>query len=80
MSVFSVDFGGTHCGVLVCIIDATGYLAAMAFDFLGGAVADQVDGWHQFLTILLSVSILGAVTLPLFLILDYHSPKALPSS
>ncbi len=80
MSVFSVDFGGTRCGVLVGIIDAAGYLAAMAFDFLGGAVADEVDGWHQFITILLSVSILGSVTLPLFLLLDYRSHKELPSS
>ena len=80
MSVFSVDFGGTHCGVLVCIIDAAGYLAAMAFDFVGGAAADEVDGWHQFLNILLSVSILGSVTLPLFLLLDYRSEKELPAS
>jgi len=75
MSVFSVDFGGIHCGVLIGIIDAAGYLAAMAFDFLGGAVADEVDGWHQFLSILLSVSILGSVALPLFLFLDYRSDR-----
>ena len=80
MSVFSVDFGGTRCGVLVGIIDAAGYLAAMAFDFLGGAVADKVDGWHQFLEILLSVSILGSVALPLFLLCDYRAQKKLSSS
>ena len=80
MSVFSVDFGGTHCGILVGIIDAAGYLAAMAFDFLGGAVADGMDGWHQFLNILLGVSILGSVSLPLFLLLDYRSGKELASS
>ncbi|MCH7702530.1 MAG: MFS transporter, partial [Planctomycetes bacterium] len=80
MSVFAVDFGGAHCGVLVGIIDAVGYLAAMAFDFLGGAVADQVDGWHQFLNILLGVSLCGSVTLPLFLLLDYRSARALASS
>jgi len=80
MSVFSVDFGGKHCGVLIGIIDAAGYLAAMVFDFLGGAAADEVDGWHQFLNILLSVSVLGSVTLPLFLFLDYRSSKALSSS
>ena len=49
----------------------------MAFDFLGGAVADEVDGWHQFLSILLGVSILGSMTLPLFLFLDYRSAKKL---
>ena len=80
MSVFSVDFGGAHCGVLVGIIDAVGYLAAMSFDFLGGSVADQVDGWHQFLNILLGVSLCGSVTLPLFLLLDYRSARVLPSS
>ena len=80
MSVFSVDFGGRHCGVLIGIIDAAGYLAAMVFDFLGGAVADEVDGWHQFLNILLSVSVLGSAALPLFLFLDYRSSKALSSS
>ena len=80
MSVFSVDFGGTRCGVLIGLIDAAGYLAAMAFDFLGGAVADGVDGWHRFLTILLGVSILGSVALPLFLLLDYRVPKQRLSS
>ena len=41
MSVFSVDFGGKHYGMLVGIIDTMGYLAAMTFDFMGGRIADQ---------------------------------------
>jgi len=73
MSVFSVDFGGKHCGVLVGIIDAAGYLASMVFEFLGGAVADRVDGWQQFLHIILNVSIVGTITLILFLFIDYRS-------
>lgn len=72
MSVFSVDFGGKHCGVLVGIIDATGYLAAMFFDFFGGAVADQADGWQHFLNILLYVSVIGFISLSLFLFLEYR--------
>ena len=75
MSVFSVDFGGKHCGVLVGIIDAAGYLASMVFEFLGGAVADRVDGWQQFLNIILNVSIIGTITLTIFLIIDYRSLK-----
>jgi MFS family permease len=75
MSVFSVDFGGRRCGVLVGIIDAAGYLASMAFDFLGGAVADQADGWHHFLNILFYVAIVGSVALTLFLIIEYRSQK-----
>ena len=73
MSVFSLDFGGKHCGVLVGIIDAAGYSASMIFEFWGGAVADQVDGWQQFLHIILNVSIIGTVTLILFLIIDHRA-------
>jgi len=73
MSVFSLDFGGKHCGVLVGIIDAAGYFASMIFEFLGGAVADQANGWQQFLHIILNVSIIGTVTLILFLVIDHRS-------
>jgi OPA family sugar phosphate sensor protein UhpC-like MFS transporter len=73
MSVFSLDFGGKHCGVLVGIIDAIGYSALMIFEFSGGVVADQVDGWQQFLHIILNVSIIGTITLILFLIIDHRS-------
>ena len=73
MSVFSLDFGGKHCGVLVGIIDAAGYSASMIFEFLGGAIADQVDGGQKFLYIILNVSIIGTITLILFLIIDHRS-------
>ena len=73
MSVFSLDFGGKHCGVLVGIIDAAGYFASMIFEFLGGAVADQANGWQQFLHIILNVSIIGTISLILFLIMDHRS-------
>jgi OPA family sugar phosphate sensor protein UhpC-like MFS transporter len=75
MSVFSVDFGGKHCGALVGIIDAAGYLAAMTFDFLGGAVADEVNGWHHFLIILLNVAVVGFVAISLFLTLEFRVQK-----
>jgi len=73
MSVFSLDFGGKHCGVLVGIIDAAGYSASMIFEFLGGAIADQVDGWQQFLYIILNVSIIGTIALILFLVIDHRA-------
>jgi sugar phosphate permease len=73
MSVFSIDYGGKHCGVLVSIIDAMGYLAAMTFDFMGGRIVDQADGWHQFLIILLYVAIVGFVVLSMFLYLEHRS-------
>jgi len=73
MSVFSVDFGGKHCGFLVGIIDAAGYLASMVFEFWGGTVADRLDGWQQFLNIILNISIIGTITLTIFLIIDCRS-------
>jgi OPA family sugar phosphate sensor protein UhpC-like MFS transporter len=75
MSVFAVDFGGKRCGVLVGIIDAAGYLAAMVFDFLGGATADQADGWEKFLFILFSVAIVATIALTTFLILDFRAQR-----
>jgi MFS transporter, OPA family, sugar phosphate sensor protein UhpC len=73
MSVFSLDFGGKHCGFLVGIIDAAGYTASMVFEFLGGSIADQVNGWQQFLQVILNVSIIGTISLILFLIMDHRS-------
>ena len=75
MSVFSVDFGGKHCGVLVGIIDAAGYLASMVFEFLGGAITDQVDGWQKLLSIILDISMIGTIALIIFLIIDHFSIK-----
>jgi len=37
MSVFSIAFGGPHCGVLIGLIDAAGYAAAMLYQFGGGS-------------------------------------------
>ncbi|MBV52312.1 MAG: MFS transporter [Nitrospinae bacterium] len=73
MNVFSVDFGGKHCGFLVCLIDVAGYLASMAFEFLGGEIADRVNGWQQFLNVMLNFSIIGTITLTLFLTMDHRS-------
>ncbi len=73
MSVFSIDFGGRHCGLLIGLIDAIGYSGAMTFDFLGGALADQQGGWQSFLTILCCVSVVAMVTMTLFL---YRNSRA----
>ncbi len=59
MSVFSIEFGGPHCGVLIGLIDASGYAAAMAYQFAGGALVDR-GGWTSMLVLLLAVA--GAAT------------------
>ena len=76
MSVFSINFGGRHCGLLIGLIDAIGYSGAIVFDFVGGSVADQQGGWQSFLTILVLVSLTVTVTLTLFLYMDFR--RSLP--
>ena len=76
MSVFSIDFGGRHCGLLIGLIDAVGYTGAMVFDFVGGSVADQQGGWQSFLTILVLVSLMVTVAMTLFLYLEFR--RSLP--
>ena len=75
MSVFSIDFGGKHCGFLIGLIDALGYSGAMVFDFVGGSVADRPGGWQSFLGILLGVSIAATVSMTLFLYLDFRASE-----
>ena len=72
MSVFSINFGGRHCGLLIGLIDAIGYTGAMVFDFVGGSVADQQGGWQSFLMILVVVSMTVTVTMTLFLHMDFR--------
>ena len=69
MSVFSIQFGGKHCGVLIGLIDACGYGAAIVFDVVGGTVAEQ-SGWQSFLVILAVVSVLTLVVTTWFLFVD----------
>ncbi len=75
MSVFSISFGGRHCGLLVGLIDALAYFGAMIFDFIGGAVANKEGGWQDFLLILMVTSVLATMIMTTFLYLDYRDSK-----
>lgn len=84
MSVFSIGFGGKHCGLLVGLIDAFAYFGAMMFDFIGGAVASKEGGWEDFILILIVTSMLATIIMTTFLYLDYRDSErdldlALPS-
>jgi len=62
MSVFSIEFGGKHCGVLIGFIDAAGYAAAMLYQFGGGALIDRQGGWQSMLTLLLATAVVATAT------------------
>jgi sugar phosphate permease len=76
MSVFSISFGGKHCGLLVGLIDALAYFGAMIFDFVGGAVANKEGGWQDFLLILIVTSVMAAVIMITFLYVEYANSEA----
>jgi sugar phosphate permease len=74
MSIFSITFGGQHSGLLITLIDAFGYVAALLFNFFGGSIA-QNYGWPVFLGGLLAVAFLALVTMTTFLRLE-HTAEA----
>jgi len=76
MGVFSIDLGGRHRGFLIGLIDALAYSGVIAFDFIGGSIADQVDGWQNFLAILFFVSVAATLTMTLFLWLDHRASRS----
>ncbi len=73
MSVFSVEFGGSHSATLVCLIDAFGYAASVPFGFIGGRLADSAGGWSSFMILLLVLSILATVSVWLFMHAEYRT-------
>ena len=75
MSVFSIGFGGRHCGLLIGLIDAFAYFGAMMFDFIGGAVANKEGGWQDFILILIVTSVLATILMTIFLYLDYRDNR-----
>ena len=76
MSVFSVEFGGKHCGVLISLIDAMGYGAAMLYQFGGGAIVDAPGGWPRMLALLLAASVIAIASTVWFAVQDARLPQS----
>lgn len=72
MSVFSISYGGPHCGFLICLFDVFGYLGAVVYNFFGGGIIDNY-GWGAFLGMMAAVTAAATVTMTWFLILDYRA-------
>ena len=62
MSVFSIEHGEKHCGVLIGLIDAAGYAAAMLYQFAGGAIIDRPGGWQNMLILLMATAVAAAAS------------------
>jgi len=65
MSVFSIEFGGPHSGILVSLLDALAFGANAIFYYFGGTVAD--GSWPAFLLVLLEVALFSMLTTFVFM-------------
>ncbi len=74
MSIFSIDFGGKHSGLLISLLDICGYVGSFIFAFFGGSIAEE-HGWSAFLFLLLLAAGLSLVAMTSFLRLDCAAEK-----
>lgn len=65
MSVFSIEFGGPHSGILVSLLDALAFGATALFYYFAGGVAEA--SWDRFLIVLLAVALSSVITTFLFM-------------
>lgn len=67
VSVFSTEFGGRHCGLLVALLDAIGFAAVAVFCLLSGRIV-EADGWPVLLYWLTGFGLISAVLLLVFML------------
>ena len=75
MSIFSIEFGGPHSATLVCLIDMCGFAASASFGFLGGRLAAGTGGWTSFMTLLIVIGVIAAVSTWLFMNGEYQAER-----
>ncbi len=65
VSVFSTEFGGHHCGVLVAVLDAIGFAAVAVFCLWSGRIV-EFAGWSGLLHLLTGIGLISAAVLLVF--------------
>ncbi len=59
-SIFSNEFGGKHCGLLVGLVDVAGYSASMMYLIVGGRMV-RAWGWQSMIQLLFVVAVMATV-------------------
>jgi sugar phosphate permease len=67
VSVFSTEFGGPRCGILVAILDAIGFAAVAGFCLISGPLVDNL-GWPTLMLLLTAIGLAASALLLTFLI------------
>lgn len=64
-----MNFAGKWNGTMINLLDGIGLLAGILYDLAGGFLAEFL-GWNQFFGVNAAVSMLGTITLSLFMYLQ----------
>ena len=74
MGVFAIEFGRSRSGILIGIIDAFGYGAAMVVMPMAGRLVEEIritgEGWGPFLDLLAALSLVSVALMTIFLVLQ----------
>ncbi len=70
-SIFSNEFGGKHCGLLVGLVDVAGYFASLPFVISAGRMVKEW-GWQSVIQLLLVVAVVATLTTIWFAFEDYR--------
>jgi len=69
VTFFAMNFAGKWNGTMINLLDGIGLLAGIVYDLVGGILAEYL-GWNTFFGLTAVVSILGTITLSLFMYLQ----------
>jgi OPA family glycerol-3-phosphate transporter-like MFS transporter len=70
-SVFSNEFGGRHCGLLVGLVDVAAYSASMLYLVAGGRMVVNW-GWQSMIQLFLVIAVIAALITMWFAYEDYR--------
>ena len=73
-SIFSNEFGGKHCALLVGLVDVSGYSASMLYLIAGGRMV-KTWGWQSMIQLFLVIAVIATLITIWFAFEDYrHLP------
>ncbi len=70
-SVFSNEFGGRHCALLVGLVDAAAFFASMLYLIAGGRMV-KTWGWQSVIELFLVIAVVGTLITVWFAFEDYR--------
>lgn len=79
VSVFSTEFGGPRCGILVAVLDAIGFAAVAAFCLISGPIVTHY-GWTSLLLLLTAIGLTASFLLLVFLLWGQGSQQTVKGS